>query len=368
MRRHIFLAVLLLIGLATAGCGDKGSDNQNPVLGPDGKLYVLNQADATIYIYDTETMEKIKTVETHIAKPHYIVFTPDKQFYYVMTVDFSSKIAKFDAATDVFISDFDLTAAAQAVFTNQRSVIPSGMCITPDGQYGYMCDYTAGTERGHIYKVNLSTMTVEKKIQSGAQTHEILSTTDGKVVVACNLASEDITLIYTDEDTVTFVPIDPNPAADPSTHHYGPYCVAVDHHLQKAYISCLYAHQIRILDIYSRQIIDSIEIPITQGIAVSGPAMIHHAHNGKYLFLTTKWGNSVVIVDLPQRQVAAEIPIGTGHPFGIAMSDDDKRIYVAASGQPPKHGYIYEIDVASLKVIDSIEVGLDSWGIGWKAD
>ncbi|MGB5138234.1 MAG: hypothetical protein WBP29_06850, partial [Candidatus Zixiibacteriota bacterium] len=144
--------------------------------------------------------------------------------------------------------------------------------------------------------------------------------------------------------------------------------VAVDHHLQKAYISCLYAHQVRILDIYSRQIIDSIDIPITQGISVSGPAMIHHAHNGNYLFLTTKWGNTVVIVDLQTRTVAAEIPIGAGHPFGVAMSDDDRRIYVAASGQPPKHGYMYEIDVASLKIVDSIEVGLDSWGIGWKAD
>ncbi len=368
MRYSLLVFTFLLTLAAIFGCGDKGSDNPTPVLGPAGKLYVLNQADATIYVYDTKTMTKIKTVDSHIAKPHYISFTPDGQFYYIMTVDLSGKIAKFDATTDEFISDFDLTSAAQAVFPNQRSVIPAGMCITTDGQYGYMCDYTAGTERGHVYKVNLATMAVEKKIQSGAQTHEILSTTDGKVIVACNLRSDDITLIYTDEDSVTFVPIDPDQQSDPANPRYGPYCVAVDHHLQKAYISCLYAHQVRILDIYSRQIIDSIDIPVTPGISTSGPAMIHHSHNGNFLFLTTKWGNTVVIVDLIQRQVAAEIPIGAGHPFGVAMSDDDKRIYVAASGQPPKHGYMYEIDVTTLKVIDSIEVGLDSWGIGWRAD
>lgn len=368
MRISAWLATFIALLALVSGCSDKGNNTTDPVLGPDGKLYVLNQADATIYVYDTETMTKIKTIETQIAKPHYISFTPDGQYYFVMTVDLSGKIAKFNAATDEFITEFDLTAAAQAVYPNQRSVIPAGMCITSDSQYGYMCDYTAGSERGHIYKVNLATMAVEKKIQSGAQTHELLSTTDGKVIVACNLRSDDITLIYTDSDTVTFVPIDPDQQSDPSNPRYGPYCVAVDHHLQKAYISCLYANQVRILDIYSRQIIDSIEIPVTAGISISGPAMIHHSHNGNYLFLTTRWGNTVVIVDLFQREVVAEIPIGVGHPFGIAMSDDDKRIYVAASGQPPNHGYMYEIDVTTLKVIDSTEVGVDSWGIGWKAD
>lgn len=368
MRLSVKILAVVFLLAAASGCSDKGTDNQTPVLGPAGQLYVLNQADATIYVYDTKTMTKIKTIDTHIAKPHYLVFTPDTLYYYIMTVDLSGKIAKFNAVTDEFITDFDLTAAAQAAFPNQRSIIPAGMCITNDGQYGYICDYTAGSERGHIYKVNLGTMSVEKKIQSGAQTHELLTTIDGKVVVACNLRSDDITLVYTDEDTVAVVPIDPDQQSDPANPRYGPYCVAVDHHLQKAYISCLYAHQVRILDIYSRQIIDSIDIPVTQGVSTSGPAMIHHSHNGNYLFLTTKWGNSVVVVDLFQRQVVAEIPIGAGHPFGVTMSDDDKRVYVAASGQPPKHGFMYEIDVATLKVIDSIEVGTDSWGINWKAD
>lgn len=366
--RNSWLILSLLIVVLALGCSDKGNNDNNPVLGPEGKLYVLNQADATIYVYNTETMEKTKTIDTHIAKPHYIVFTPDKQYYFVMTVDLSGKIAKFNASTDEFITDFDLTAAARAVFTNQRSIIPAGLCITSDGQYGYMCDYTAAAERGHIYKVNLSNLTVEKKVQSGAQTHEILRTTDGKVIVACNLKSDDITLLYTDADTVAFVPIDPDQPSDPNNPRYGPYCVAVDHHLQKAYISCLYARQVRILDIYTRQIVDSIDIPITVGTSTSGPAMIHHTHDGKYLFLTTKWGNSVVVVDMATRSVVKELRVGTGHTFGIALSDDDKRVYVAASGQPPSHGFMYEIDVKSLSIIDSTEVGTDSWGIGWVAD
>jgi YVTN family beta-propeller protein len=368
MNRLLHGIFFFLTVLTIMGCHDKGDDPNTAIEGPAGKLYVLNQADNNIFVYDTRTMTKLKTVETHIAKPHYIVFSPDQQFYYVMTVDLSGKIAKFDAADDSFLTDFDLTAAARAVFPNQRSVIPAGLCITGDGQYGYMCDYSAGSERGHIYKVNLATLAVEKKLQSGAQTHELQSTADGKIIVACNLRSDDITLLYTDGDSVAFVPIDPAQAPDPLNPRYGPYCVAMDHHLQKAYISCLYAHQVRILDIYSRQIIDSIAIPITTGISTSGPAMIHHSHSGNYLFLTTKWGNTLVVVDLATRSVVAEIPIGAGHPFGVATSDDDKHVYVAASGQPPNHGFMYDIDVAQLKIIDSVEVGVDSWGIGWKAD
>lgn len=361
------LALTLTIGsvLALTACSDKGSEQREPITGPAGKLYVLNQDDTTITLFDTQAMTRLGSVNTVVAKPHYIVFEPDRSHYYVMTVDLSGRIAKFDAATDQFVSTFDLTAAARAVFSNQRSVIPAGMAITPDGQFGYMCDYTAGSERGHIYKIRLADLSVLKKIQSGAQTHELLATPDGNVIIACNLRSDDVTLLYTDEDTVTFVPIDPAQSPDPQNPKYGPYCIALDHAGNYAYITCLYAKQVRVLDIAARAIIDSFGVPVTPGVSTSGPAMTHISHDGKYLFATTKWGNSLVVLNLQSRTLAAEIPFAVGHSFGVALSADDRRVWVAASGTPPGKGYVYEIDVATLSKIDSVEVGTNSWGIGW---
>lgn len=364
-RISIFAIGAALILLA---CSDKGSDPLASYTGPKGRLYVLNQADNSIFVYDTETMNKVKTIAAQITKPHYIAFAPSGASYYVMTVNLSGQIAQFDAATNELVQTFDLTAAAQAMYPGQRPITPAGMAITPDSKYGYMCDYYAGSERGHIFKVNLETMAVEKRIQSGAQTHELLATPDGSVVIACNLRSDDVTMLYTDEDSVTFVPIDPAVAPDPDHIRYGPYCIALNHEGTRAYITCLNAHQVRILDIAARQIVDSLEIPITPGISTSGPAMVHVTHDGKFLVLSTKWGNSIVIVDLATKQVVGEIPTAIGHTFGVAISADDKRVYVAASGTPPAHGYVYEIDMTSQSKIDSVEVGTDSWGLGWIGD
>lgn len=366
MTRSLVRAAFLLIAATVlVSCSDEGTAPPDTRTGPVGKLYVLNQADNSIFVFDTETMTKLKTIPTEISKPHYIVFAPDQAYYYVMTVDLSGRIAKFAAADDTYLESFDLTAAAQALFPNQRSVIPAGMAITPDSKYGYMCDYTAGSERGHLYKINLQTMEVEKKIQSGAQTHELLATPDGSVIVACNLRSDDVTMLYTDADTVTFVPIDPDEFSDPDHPRYGPYCIAMAPDGARAYLTCLYAHQVRVLDIASRRIVDSLSIPITAGVSTSGPAMAHVSHDGRYLYLSTKWGNSIVAVDLQTKQVTAEIPTAIGHTFGVAISGDDKRVYVAASGTPPAHGWVYEIDATTRAKIDSVEVGTDSWGLGW---
>ncbi len=367
MSRAKYLAhcAAVCLALLAASCSDKGAKPPETRGGPAGKLYVLNQADNSIFVYDTESMTKIKTIDTQIAKPHYIAFAPDGATYYVMTVDLSGSIAKFDATTDQLIQTFNITTAAQAQYPGQRSITPAGMAITPDSKYGYICDYYAGSERGHIFKVNLETMAVEKRVQSGAQTHELLATADGGIVIACNLRSDDITMLYTDEDTVTFIPIDPDVPSDPDNIRYGPYCIALDRTGEKAYITCLNAHQVRILDIAERRIVDSLSIPITPGTSISGPAMVHTTHDGKYLFLSTKWGNSIVVVDLQTIQVVGEIPTGISHTFGVAITKDDKRVYVAASGIPPAHGYVYEIDVATKSKVDSVEVGTDSWGLGW---
>lgn len=365
MRSFVRTAFLLFVAIVLAACSDEGTAPTDSKTGPAGKLYVLNQADNSIFLFDTETMTRLKTIPTEISRPHYIVFAPDHEYYYVMTVDLTGRIAKFAAADDTYLESFDLTGAAQAIFPNQRSVIPAGMAITPDSKYGYMCDYTAGSERGHIYKVNLRSMEVDKKIQSGAQTHELIATPDGSVIVACNLRSDDVTMLYTGADTVTFVPIDPDEYSDPDHPRYGPYCIGMAPDGARAYITCLYAHQVRVLDIAARRIVDSVLIPITPGISTSGPAMAHVSHDGKHLYLSTKWGNSIVAVDLQTRQVAAVIPTAIGHTFGLAISGDDQRVYVAASGTPPAHGWVYEIDTATRAKIDSVEVGTDSWGLGW---
>ncbi|MFZ1682698.1 MAG: hypothetical protein WAU88_01075, partial [Candidatus Zixiibacteriota bacterium] len=80
MRRSLSLAPLVvamvLFGLAT-GCKDKSSQPATPSFGPDGSLYVLNQQDGSLYIYDSKTLARTDSLAAQVPAPHHLEFSPD---------------------------------------------------------------------------------------------------------------------------------------------------------------------------------------------------------------------------------------------------------------------------------------------------
>ena len=154
-----FVFVLVsAIGLALAGCS---SDNTTtPVTtGPEGRLYVLNQSDSTLYVYDTKDLTRVDSVHTRVPNPHYIEFSPDGLNYYITTLEATGHLAKFSTAGGFVDS-----------VTTQPAVQPSAIAITADNLYGYVCNFSSPSARTEIHKYDLTTMTWLKQLQAGAIT------------------------------------------------------------------------------------------------------------------------------------------------------------------------------------------------------
>ncbi|MFQ5607664.1 MAG: lactonase family protein [Candidatus Zixiibacteriota bacterium] len=347
------LALALFISL---GCGDDNSVVGPRKDGPPGRLFTLNQADATMFVFDTKTMAVIDTVDTRVKKPHYIEFSPDGQFFYIVTLETTGHLAKFDAATYAFIDSVMTPPGVQ----------PTAIAITSDSKFGYVCNFSLATQRTLIHKFDLATLQTVGSALAGAMTHDIKITGDGSVVIACNRFSDDLTLLYPGPDTVVFVSIDPDSLYPVGSNKYGPFGVAVDHRDSLAFIACMDALQVRVLDIGARRIVDSIDIPVDTTGFIYGPTLLAVSPDNDLVYLTTRGGNTVVVFRVSTMTVLAQIPLSVPYPFGIDISDDGSMVYVACVNTPTKQGRIYAIDGVTFAKVDSVDVGGESFGLAWR--
>lgn len=352
IRGAVLCAVVLL---ACAGCGDDKGGSVD--LGPAGKLYVLNQRDGTLFIYDTRTLARLDSIDTRVKLPHYVAFSPDGAHYYITTLETSGHIAKFDAATNAFVDSVSVAPAVQ----------PSAIAITSDSRYGYICNFTPVDQSNPVYKYDLmAPMTLSREVLAGKRSHDLTITADGAIMIVTNQRSDDLTLIDPEADSVLDrVSIDPD-VPFRETFYYGPMGVVIDSRDSLAYVACMNARQVRVFDIAARMIVDSVAIPSAGPGNVAGPTLLAITPDDGTVFVTTQAANSIVAINTATMQVVADIPVAAKSPFGIAVSDDGSRVYVACVGETSGHGRVYVIDARNYTKVDSIDVGVESFGLAWR--
>ncbi len=338
------------------------NSGNTPAPNPAGRLYVLNQKDSTIFIYDTKTFTRIDSFPAQVAAPHYIRFSPDGLNYYVVTLEFNGRVAKYATPTNNFLG-FARTNTA---------LLPSGIAFDATGQFGYVCDFTSGVNLSKIYKFDLSTMTLKDSLFSGAMSHDLKSTSDGRWVVACNRNTEDITIVDTQTDDVVRVQIDPDSAYAPSgVPKYGPFGVEIGPGDSLAYIACINAYQVRVLDIAQQRGVDSLFIPRLAsdpgGAKLNGPTLMAVSPDNDIVYVTTQWSNRVVGIRRSDKAVVGTVFFQTPRPFGITISDDGSRVYVACANLENQRGSVYAIDTKTFTKVDSVDVGLNSLGLIYRA-
>ena len=81
------------------------------------------------------------------------------------------------------------------------------------------------------------------------------------------------------------------------------------------------------------------------------------AHAQVRAYVTNTDCDTVAVIDTVTNTVVATIPVGS-HPFGVAITPDGTRAYVANFG-----GTVSVIDAASHQVIKRIKAGKAPWGI-----
>jgi YVTN family beta-propeller protein len=87
--------------------------------------------------------------------------------------------------------------------------------------------------------------------------------------------------------------------------------------------------------------------------------------DGSRAYVSSELGGTVSAIDTASYEVLATITLGEGaKPMGLAVSPDDRLLYVA-TGRGRK---VFQVEVATERVLGSVEVGDRPWGIALSSD
>ena len=126
MFRRTLVFLLSTYLLLLAGC----SDDESPMNGgsgrtpnPEGRLYVPNQADQTIFIYDSKTLQRLDSISTPVVEPHFVQFTPDYKYYFIIGRQVGGQVAKYRT------SDNQLITTITVPTVNSSQVFPVAISL-----------------------------------------------------------------------------------------------------------------------------------------------------------------------------------------------------------------------------------------------
>lgn len=363
MKRLLYaLGLCALVAIALAAC----SDDDNPagsVLSGGGKLYVLNQADQTVYILNATTLALIDSFATPVFEPHYIYFSHDGAYYYVVGRDPGGQLAKYRTADDSLID----------TVTVNGSMFPTALVLSANDDTAYVCDFTNASGRIHRYDVSGTNFAfLDSNLQSGYQGHDIDIMHNGSRIVAAGFNSDDLTFVDLagGSGVTPYLLIDGSSAFGTAPATYGPYGVNFNEAGTKAVAACRKGtDQIRIMDLANPTLLDSIVIPIsgeTPGTeAAIGPTLMVQKPNSDIFFVTGFVDNRLYVVDIGTLTVLDTIRFATPKPFTVAINAAGTRVYVSTTNSRPAAGRIYVLDASTYQKLDSVEVGSEPFGFVW---
>lgn len=320
-------------------------------------LYVLNQADQTIYKYSAETLVRIDSFLTPVVEPHFIEFSHDHLHYYVVGRQTGGQIAKYRTSDDSLLQ----------LVTVPGSVFPTALVISPNNDTVYVCDFSDVKGRTHRYNASGANFSfMDSLLQAGYQTHDIHFAPSGEFFVSTGFNSDDLTIVNLDSGTTTPLLVEDGSQGfgnPPVT--YGPYGIRVDNNSELAILACRKGvDQIRIINLLTRQVVDSIVIPTNDQTSspMAGPTMMHVDPGNDIVYVTGFTDDRVWVVRLSTASVVETVPLGTSRPFMVMADAAGDRVYVSATNVRPNKGKIYVIDGQSHQLIDSVEVGSEPFG------
>lgn len=359
--RALALGAALLVLVATLQSCET-SPTSSRKAHPAGKIYIPNQADQTITILNSSNLLEIKTFATPVVEPHFVEFSPDGLYYYIVGRQSSGTIAKYRTANDELIAN----VAVEGV------VFPTAFAISPNGDTMYVTDFTLGAGHTHRYNVSGDNFVwIDSILQAGYQTHDISISSDGKYVVSAGFSSDDITIVNTQLGTVTPLTLDSAKLLfNTVSNNYGPYGIEVDHNGTMAIVACRKGvDQIRLIDLVNMTILDSIVAPVVNSDpGKNGPTYMALAPDNNTLFVSNNSEPSLTVYRLSTREALKTIDFPFGNAFGVDISDDGTRVYVTCTNTRPARGRMYVIDTETLEKIDSVDVGSEPFGLAWQPE
>ncbi|MEO8129121.1 MAG: beta-propeller fold lactonase family protein [Bryobacteraceae bacterium] len=303
-----------------------------------GALRVLqtNSAGDNVHVIDPATNKVVGTIED-IETPHGVAISPDGTRIYV-TDETLKSLAVVDAKTMKVLKRIPLSGR------------PNNLDVTHDGGRVYVAIREAP---GAVDVVDSASLTKVKTIAVKGEIHNVYLTPDGKYAVAGSIGASTISVIDTSNDTVSWS-LTLSAGIRPMAFTRNP-----DGSTKEIIAQLSNFHGLSVVDFATHKEIKQITLPDppgqtkeTEGLQGSPSHGLAITPDGKMLWATSKYYDSVVAYSLPDFKLLKVVPVGL-HPDWLTIPPDGKALYVAVAGDD----VTVVVDIHSMKVVKKIPVG-----------
>lgn len=340
MRSPLFFALGALLACHHLACHHEDPLGSVPLDAPVGAaIYVVNGGDASITVFDLDTLANLGTISLVGARsPHHVSLSPDGARLLVADPgeDLSGGHSGHGAAGSGAL--FMLDADDGATLRTRRLPHPNHNGVFAPDQSAI---YTAQADSpGGVLVLDPETLVTGDQIPVGDDPAELTLTADGTYLFAANHGSGDVTVISPGEDAVvTRIPVGQGPVgAWPGPDRF----VYVDNEQDRT---------ISEIDTQSLAVTRTLDLGFAPGSAAVPPS-------GGELWVTDPDGGRVTFWSLGDGSMTGELATGAG-AHAIAFSPDGARAFVTNQMDDS----LSVIDLAMRSVLQTIPTGAHPNGL-----
>jgi YVTN family beta-propeller protein len=355
MRRPFVLLGLLAAGAVLAGCSREPAAEAEPSAdtaalaepAPRGRLYVTNEISGDLSVIDVASEKVISTIPLG-KRPRGVRVSPDHSTLYVALS--GSPIAP-PGVDEETLPPADKKADGIGVFDIKSGkllrVMPGGsdpeqLAVSIDGRWLFI----ANEDVGETSVVDSSDGKVIATIPVGGEPEGVDLRPDGKVVYVTSEEDSEVFVIdAVQPKLITKFAVGPRPRSTgflPDS--------------SRAYVGSENGSSVAVVDAMSHKVIQTIPL---EGQMVR-PMGVIASGDGRYVFVSTGRGKSVVTIDTATNTAIGVVEVGE-RPWGIAASADGRTVFTANG---PSNDVSF-VDVASGTVTARVPVGERPWGVAF---
>ena len=314
-----------------------------------GTVYVADEGSDTVSVLDGATFKRVATVAVG-RSPHNVQVSPDGRSAWVTNEGASRKAEGHGSASGDEHGKGGERGELWAIDTGKRTIAakvpvgrhPAHVVLTPDGRFAYVTNGGDST----VSIVDTEARKVVATVPVGEYPHGLRISPDGKYAYVANMKGGTVSVI----DTGTMKEIAKIPVGK------GPAQTGFVPDGSLAFVTLSQENRVALIDPVGRRAIGKIDVGTV-------PIQLHATPDGKTLFVANqgtkrKPGTNVSVINLQTRQVVKTVETAPG-AHGVAVDGEGKYVFVTN---------IYDntvsvLDARSPKVIATVPVGREPNGI-----
>ncbi len=336
--------------------GARNDDGEVPYAEAEHLLYACIQGAAIVSVIDMEANVVIRTVKlqslgfTKDSRPHHTAVEPDGSFWYVSLIG-DDKVLKFNRNNDLVAqTDFERPGMLALHPTQDILFVGRSMkAVKPPQRVGMIKRSDMGIEEIDVFF---------------PRPHALAIHPDGKHVYTASLAENSMATVDFAEERAELLSI------EGPTHTFVQFAIAPDG--KTMVVGGQLTGAFLFFDTSTPSaptLVETIHINAAPWHPVFSP-------DGRFVYLGNKMANTVTVVDVENRSVAAVIEgHGLSQPHGSAISPDGRFVYIASNnlngaytprynfGDNAKAGTVTVINTETRTIEKVLEVGPNAAGL-----